>query len=212
MERWSKSLLLALLAFAPAAAHAEVFGQWTSARTLPMNAHSFGAQLEMSRHSVGLLSNLRLSLYPDVDFGFQGGFSRVQLEGNDVATVRLAADFRVQAMRAGDTAPLDLSLGAFIGLESGDRLGRLVVGPSLVASRGVTMSGKERLVPYLGLQARFTQFEYRGVQRDDFSVPIRLGCVFPVVQGFRISGEAQFRISEDIDDHEAFGIGVDFDI
>lgn len=212
MQRWSKSLVVAVLALAPAVAHAQVFGQWSSARTLDVNAHSFGGQLELSRHSVGALANLRLSLYPDIDFGFQGGFTRLQLEGSDVATARLGADFKVRAMRASDTAPLDIALGAFIGLESGDRLGRLVVGPSMVVSRGVTIRGQERAVPYLGLQARYTQFEFRGAQRDDFSVPLRIGCIVPIVQGFRISGEAQFRISDDVDDHEAFGVGVDFDI
>jgi len=201
-----------LLALVPAAAHAQVFGQWTNARTLPIDAHTCGAQLEMSRHVVGALADLRLSFYPDVDFGFQGGFSRVQLEGSDIATARMGADFKWQTLKTSQAAPFDLAFGAFLGLESGDRLGRLVVGPLAVASRGVTIGGKERMVPYAGLQARYTQFQFRGVQRDDFSLPIRLGCQFPVVQGFRAGVEAEFRLSEDIDDHEAFGVSVDFDI
>ena len=81
-----------------------------------------------------------------------------------------------------------------------------------VVSRGVTVRGRERLIPYVGLQARYTQFEFRGVQRDDFSLPIRIGCQFPIVQGFRVSGEAQLRIGDDIDDHDALGVGVEFDI
>lgn len=212
MERWSKWLLVAGLTLVPVAAQAQVFGQWTSARTLDVSAHSFGAQLELSRHVVGLLADLRLSLYPDVDFGFQGGFSRVQIEGSNIATARMGADFRFRAMRASETVPLDMAVGAFIGLESGDRLSRLVVGPSVVASRGITIRGKERMIPYLGLQARYTQFEYHDVQRDDFSLPIRIGSQFPIVQGFRASGEVQLRLGDDVDDHTAYGVGVEFDI
>src|SRR5690348_3568675 len=123
LRRRIVGLLAALTCFAPCLAHAQVFGQWTSASTLPVNAHTFGAQLELSRHDVGVLGDLRLSLYPDVDFGFQGGFTRVTIEGSDIGTARLGADFKVQAARASASAPFDLAFGAFIGLESGDRLG-----------------------------------------------------------------------------------------
>jgi hypothetical protein len=210
--RWSKMLFVAALALLPAAAEAQVFGQWRPAPALPINAHSFGAQLELSRHTVGGLMDLRLSLYPDVDFGFQGGFSRVQIEGSDIGTARLGADFKWHTMKTSSGAPLDLAFGGFIGLESGDRLGRLVVGPLAVASRGVTMQGQERMIPYFGVQARYTQFQYQDDARNDFSVPIRLGCVFPIVQGFRVGAEAEFRLGNDIDDHQAFGVSVDFDI
>jgi hypothetical protein len=212
VSRWSKSLLVVMLALVPAAAHAQVFGQWRPATVLPINAHEFGAQLELSEHVIGGLADLRLSLYPDVDFGFQGGLSRVQIEGSDIATARLAADFKWQTLKVSAGGPFDLAFGAFIGLESGDRLGRLVVGPLAVASRGVTMDGKERMVPYLGVQARYTQFQYQSDPRNDFSVPLRLGVVFPIVQGFRVGAEAELRLGNDIDDHQAFGVSVDFDI
>jgi hypothetical protein len=189
-----------------------VFGQWTTARILPVNGHSFGAQLELSDHVAALMGNLRLSFYPNVDFGFQGGFTRTQVEGSNIGTARLAADLKAGAMRVSDGAPLDLAVGAFVGLESGDRLGRLVVGPSVVASRAVTMNGVERLIPYAGLQARYTQFSFHDTQRNDFSMPLRIGSQFPIVQGFRATGEVQFRFGDDIDDHVAFGVGVDFDI
>ncbi len=212
MLRRSLALLVAVLASMPAAAHAQAFGQWRPATVLPMNSHVTGIQLEMSKHQIGPLVDLRLSLYPDVDFGFQGGLSRVQIEGSDVATARLGADFKWQTLKTSSGGPFDMAIGAFIGLESGDRLGRLVVGPQLLASRGVTMQGKERMVPYLGLQARYAQFQYRSDPRNDFSVPLRLGIVFPIVQGFRVGAEAQLRLGDDIDDHNAFGVSADFDI
>ncbi|MFI5371137.1 MAG: hypothetical protein ACHQ52_06220 [Candidatus Eisenbacteria bacterium] len=212
MKRGFGFLVAIALAVLPLAAQAQVFGQWTSARTLPVNAHSFGAQLELSEHVVALMSDLRLSFYPGVDFGFQGGLTRTQIEGSNIGTARLAVDVKMQATSTTQGAPLDLAFGAFLGLESGDQLGRLVVGPSMIASRGVTMSGKERFLPYAGLQARYTQFEFRGIQRYDFSLPFRIGSQFEVVQGFRAVGEVQFRVGDDIDDHVAFGVGVDFDI
>jgi hypothetical protein len=208
---WKLLPFLALIVL-PSVACAQVFGQWTTARILPVNGHSFGAQLELSEHVAALMGNLRLSFYPNVDFGFQGGFTRTQVEGSDIGTARLAADLKAGALRTSDGAPLDLAFGAFVGLESGDRLGRLVIGPSLVASRGLSVNGEERFIPYAGVQAKYTQFSFHESQRNDFSMPIRLGCQFPVVQGFRAIGEVQFRVGDEIDDHLAFGFGVDFDI
>ena len=212
MKRWCKLFAaLALIAW-PSVARSQVFGQWTTARILPVNGHSFGAQLELSDHVSALMGNLRLSFYPNVDFGFQGGVTRTQIEGSNIGTVRLAADLKAGALRTTNGAPLDLAFGAFVGLEAGDRLGRLVIGPSVVASRGFSTNGVERFIPYAGIQARYTQFSFHESQRNDFSLPIRLGCQFPVVQGFRAIGEVQFRVGDDIDDHLAYGFGVDFDI
>jgi len=212
VKRWWNLLPMLALIVLPSVARAQVFGQWTTARILPVNGHSFGAQLELSDHVAALMGNLRLSFYPNVDFGFQGGVTRTQVEGSNIGTVRLAADLKAGALRTTGGAPLDLSFGAFVGLEAGDRLGRLVIGPSLVASRGVTMNGVERFIPYAGVQARYAQFSFHESQRNDFSLPLRLGCQFPVVQGFRAIGEVQFRAGDEIDDHFAYGFGVDFDI
>jgi hypothetical protein len=212
VKRWWSLLPVLALIVCPAVARAQVFGQWTTARILPVNGHSFGTQLELSDHVAALMGNLRLSFYPNVDFGFQGGFTRTQIEGSNIGTARLAADLKAGALRTTSGAPLDLAFGAFVGLESGDRLGRLVLGPSLVASRGFAVNGVERFIPYAGIQARYTQFSFHESQRNDFSLPLRLGCQFPVVQGFRAIGEVQFRLGDEIDDDVAFGLGMDFDI
>jgi hypothetical protein len=212
VKRWWNLLPVVALLALPSVARSQVFGQWTTARVLPVNGHSFGAQLELSDHVAALMGNLRLSFYPNVDFGFQGGFTRTQIQGSDIGTARLAADLKAGALRVSDGALLDLAFGGFVGLESGDRLGRLVIGPSVVASRGFNANGVERFIPYAGLQARYTQLSFHETQRNDFSLPLRLGCQFPVVQGFRAIGEVQFRFGDDLDDHVAYGFGVDFDI
>src|SRR4029077_6858714 len=69
-----RSVLVLLLAATPALvrpAAAQVWGQYTSAETVPVNGHMFGGYLHASSNFLGLLAQLRLSFYPNVDFGFQ---------------------------------------------------------------------------------------------------------------------------------------------
>ena len=64
-------LLAASLAARPAAA--DLFGQMGEARPLPVDGRLASAFLQFDKSSVSLLGQLRLSFYPNIDFGFQGG-------------------------------------------------------------------------------------------------------------------------------------------
>src|SRR5258705_6644118 len=69
------ALFVAALFCGSGAAFAQVPGQFTGAEILPVNAHMYGGYLVASNNVVGGLAQLRLSFYPGVDFGFQGGLA-----------------------------------------------------------------------------------------------------------------------------------------
>ena len=68
-----RNALLALFTLMPGLAWAQVFGQYTGANPLEPNQHLFGAYLHTSDSVLGAVGQLRLSFFPGIDFGFQGG-------------------------------------------------------------------------------------------------------------------------------------------
>ena len=206
-------LVLLALAMLPCArdARADTFGQYGSAQTLPVNGHSLGAQLEFGKSTIALMAQLRMSLYPDVDFGFQGGIAHYDLSGSDVTTARLGGDFRYQTAHFSRGAAVDFAIGAFIGLESGDRFGQLSIGPTAVVSRPVSINGTERMIPYGSMQVRFAQFYLDGSSNNDVSFPLRVGSEFPIMTGVRAVAEIQFRVGDDFQDDVSYGFGANFD-
>ena len=62
------SALCAALFLLPRPAGAQVFGQYGGADPVPVNGRVFGAYLHTSDVVLGGMSQLRLSIYPNVDF------------------------------------------------------------------------------------------------------------------------------------------------
>src|SRR5262245_796736 len=58
-------------------ARSQSLGQFGGAAPLPMNSKVISTFVDASSHEVGFVTQLRLSYYPDVDFGFQGGVKRL---------------------------------------------------------------------------------------------------------------------------------------
>jgi hypothetical protein len=193
-----------------ASAHASVFGQFTPAETLPVNAHLFGTYLIASKNVVGAMAQLRLSFYPGVDFGFQGGLSRVDAGSTNRTTVRLGGDFKIAAMHAGTTSPVDLGIGGAIGIENGDDYSTLMLGPSAVASRSFPMGSSSAIVPYAGMMLAFSTINSGPLDQTDFSLPLRLGAELRAAPGFRISTEMELRLGDEINDDVGFAIGANF--
>lgn len=202
------ALVATLVATAPA--RASVFGQFTPAGTLPVNERLFGAYLTASDNVVGLLGQLRLSFYPGVDFGFQGGLSRVDAGGTKRTTVRLGGDFKVATLRASETRPIDLSIGAALGIETGDDFTTLILGPRAVASRTFGREGGNGVVPYAAVSLAFSSINAGELDQTDFAIPIELGAELRVISGMRLVGEFQFRPGDDINDDVGFALGVNF--
>ena len=112
------TLAAALLIAVPATA--QVFGQLNSAEVLPLNGHQAGFYLNAGDNALGGLAQLRLSLYPGIDFGFQGGLERVTWKGADRTALRLGSDLRVAVAHSGEGFPFDIAVGGGLGVETSD--------------------------------------------------------------------------------------------
>jgi hypothetical protein len=197
----------AILAFAPAAG-AQVFGQFTGAEVLPVNGHETGAYLVASDNVLGLLGQLRLSFYPGVDFGFQGGLSRLQFAGGDRTLVRLGSDFKIAVTRVSQGFPVDLALGGALGVESSDDYHVLTLMPQAVASHAYPMGQTMNVTPYLGAGISFRSLDASPTRENNFSIPLRLGADMRVMTGVRVTAELQLHLASSFGDNVGFLTGV----
>jgi hypothetical protein len=200
-------LLVAGLTCATSAG-AQVFGQYTPADVLAVNGREFGAYVDFSENVAGLLGQLRLSFYPNVDFGFQGGLSRLDLGSTTKTTLRLGSDLRVGVIRAGARSPVDVAAGGAVGVETTDNFTSIRLGPSVVASRTFPLSAQAAIVPYAGAMLGFANVSSHGDSDTDFSIPLRLGAELRAIPGVRITAELQLRLGDDFGDDTAFTTGV----
>jgi hypothetical protein len=211
-----KLLLLALFVanLAPApAAHAQVFGQYTPAEILPVNARLGGAYVNFSKDVVGAMGQLRLSFYPNVDFGFQGGLARLDLGTTSKTSLRLGADVRFGVAKAAADRPVDIAVGAGLGVETSDQYSVFRIGPSVVASHTFPFSSSSSVAPFVGTMLCFTSWDvghWTPATGTDFSVPVRLGAELRAIPGMRITAEFQLRLGNVFDDRTAFSTGIDF--
>ncbi len=190
------------------ASRAQVFGQFTPAEILPVNTRVFGAYLDFSENTLGALGQLRLSFYPNIDFGFQGGLTRVDLGPTTKTTVQLGGDLRFGAGKVAQGMPVDLAIGAAIGVDTGDNYSILTLGPEAVASRSFGFTPNAAVVPYAGAMLSFASVDIGSVNETDFSVPLRLGAELRALPGLRIAGEVQLRLGDKFNDHTGFSAGV----
>ena len=208
MKRFVLALPALALLLAAGGAHAQVSGQYTGAAVLEPNSHLFGAYLDVSNSTVGLMAQLRLSFYPGVDFGFQGGPSRVDMGSSTIGTVRVGGDFKVAAHRPNSSAPFDVAAGACLGVETGDNYSLLSLGPTLVVSRTFRPGQAGGTTPYASTTLLFTNIDVGSENETDFSVPLRLGADFTAAPSLHIVGEVQFRLGDDFRDTTVFSVGI----
>ena len=199
--------LLVALAL-PGAAAAQVFGQFTGAQTLAPNLHMGGAYLQSSSSVLGLLGQLRLSFYPGVDFGFQGGFARQDFRGGNRTTLRLGADLKYQVTRPTANDPYAIAIGGGLGVESGDHWNVLSVGPTLVGSRSFAGNGDLVFTPFVSVGLLFTNANIDPLNETDLSLPVRIGSEVRLNPQLSLTGELQLRLSDDLNDDVGFSIGV----
>src|SRR5215510_11448391 len=176
VKRLLTACLIVTLAGAARPALAQVHGIFNDAKVVPVNGHLGGAYLQFDQSSASLMGQLRLSFYPNLDFGFVGGLSRIDVNDNTQTTVRLASDFRGQIFTQGSNFPLNMTLGAAIGVESADDFTILSVGPTAVASR--TLDAANQWVAYGGasiLISRISRSSGSGSNNTDTSLPLRAG-------------------------------------
>ena len=198
----------ALLAAVVSPALAQVHGIFNDARVVPVNGHLGGAYLQFDQSSASLMGQLRLSFYPNLDFGFVGGLSRLDVNDDTKSSVRLATDFRGQITTQSSGFPVSITLGAAIGIESADGYTLLAVGPTAVASR--VLDQANQWVGYGGASLLLSRSEISGSRNTDTSLPLRLGLQYSPNPDIRILSEAQLAVSDEINDDFSFTLGVLF--
>jgi hypothetical protein len=203
------ALLLAALG-AATPARAQVFGQFTGAATVPTNGHLFGAYLNASENVIGGLAQLRLSFYPDVDFGFHGGLTRLDPGGTsaNLTTLRVGGDLRWQVAHVAQGSAMDIAVGGALGVETADNLKVVSLGPSVVASRPLSVGDNGGIVPYAGAALLFSSRDAFGIEDSDVSVPLRLGMEARLAPEFRIVAELQLFVADRYGDDVGFATGV----
>ena len=208
MKTLARFIPVVVLALSAGAAGAQVPGQFTGAEVLPVGNHLFGGYLDVSNQTVGLMAQLRLSFYPGIDFGFQGGPSRVNVVGNSKGTVRLATDVKFGLRGVSASSPVDLAIGAGLGVETGDNLSLFSLGPSLTASRTFGSGQVGGVTPYASATLLFTNIDNNAQSNTDVSLPLRFGAEIVAGPTARIVTELQLRVGDAYRDHSVFLVGV----
>lgn len=202
--------LAAIGVLLPVCAHAQSLGPYTSAEILPINARSAGLYVSASESVTGLTSQLRLSFYPGIDFGFQGGFSRLEFGGGDKTLLQVGADIRFGAMKASEGAPLDFSIGGGFGIDVGDDYNLLSVGPMAFLSRTFPAGASGSIAPYAVTGVSFSTASAGSDHRTDVHVPVNLGAEYRPNPVFSVAAEMQLRFANRFRDDFGFGVGVNF--
>jgi hypothetical protein len=190
-------------------ARSQSLGQFGGASPLPMNGHTLGTFVDASSHEVGFITQLRLSYYPDVDFGFQGGLKRLDYVDTDGNALRLGADFKVAARRVRSGFPVDLSFGAGLGVDTGDNLSVLTMGPNAIASRAYP-AGNGTIEPYAALGLCYASINTSAQDDTGIQWPLRLGAEYRFTPDLRFAMELKQSFGTHHGDRNAFAIGTTF--
>jgi hypothetical protein len=191
-------------------AHSQSLGQFGGASPLPMNGHSLGTYVDASGHEVGFVTALRLSFYPDVDFGFQGGLKRLDYPDAGLNALRLGADFKVAAARVRSGSPVDLAFGAGLGVDTGDNLSVLTMGPNAVASRAYPAGSTGTIEPYASLGLAYASINTSAKDDTGIQWPFRLGAEYRFTPDLRFMMELRQAWGTHYGDQSAFSIGTTF--
>lgn len=207
MKPFAVALCLLLPCLARPAA-AQVFGQFAPAPPVALGGHAGGLYAQFNQDGLGALGQLRLSLHPGTDFGFQGGLLSRDTGPATKAALRVGGDFKVQVSNANDRFGGDVSLGAGLGLETAEGATVLKLGPTVTASRVVENTVLGRIAPYAGLGLVFSRFDGGGSSQTDLSIPLRIGAELDASQVFRLIAELEFRLSDDFTDGWQISLGA----
>jgi opacity protein-like surface antigen len=188
-------------------ASAQVYGQFTGAQTVANGGRMFGAYLVSSENVLGVLGQLRLSFYPNVDFGFVGGISRIDTEAGNRTTLRLGTGLKVMISDSSATLPVAIALVGDLGIETGDDFHVLSVAPAIVASRGFGM-GSSSFTPYARAGITISNVDLGDISESDVSFPLHIGAEFMLAQQLRLAAEIQLHLDDDFGDDVGVAAGV----
>lgn len=197
------------LALSSVSAHAQSLGPFTRAEILPVDAREAGIYVNASESATGILSQLRLSFYPGIDFGFQGGLSRLEFVDGDKTLLQVGADLRFGTMRAAAGAPFDFALGGGFAIDVGDDYNLLTLGPMAFLSRTFPVGGGS-ISPYAVTGVSFSTASIGPDNRTDVQVPLNLGAEYRPNPVFGVAAELQLRLANRFRDDAGFAAGVTF--
>jgi hypothetical protein len=109
---------------------------------------------------------------------------------------------------AAQGAAMDVAVGGALGVETADDLKVVSLGPSVVASRRLSIGNDGGIVPYAGLALLFTSRDAFDDEDSDVSLPLRLGMEARLAQEFRVVVELQLFITDRYNDDVGFAAGV----
>jgi hypothetical protein len=204
----SYAALIAVACACPASA--QVAGQLGRAVPIAVDSRVFGGYVGLAKHQAMALGQLRLSFYPGVDFGFQGGFHRYDGDGASRTAVELGADLRTLVVRRGASAPLDVALGGAVQLSNSDSRSVLSVAPTFAAGRSYELSSGAVLSPYFGFALMYARSEVGGNDTTDLSLPLRMGLEYQPRADFRLVLELQEPFSDPQGTHPKLVLGANF--
>lgn len=202
--------VIALFIAVPGLARAQVFGQYTGATPLEPNQHVFGAYLHTSDNVLGAVGQLRLSFFPGIDFGFQGGLSRLHLSAGDRTTIRFGTDIKAAVVRPGEAAPFAVAMGVGVGVEASDGYSSITLAPSAVASQDYALGGTVNVTPYAGAAIAFSRRSLGSQDESDVTLPVRLGSEVDVGPSARLVFELQLLFGNDLGDVYQIVAGIHF--
>lgn len=202
--------VLSLAVVSPAAA--QVNGAFSEARVVPVDGRLGGVYLQFDPHSATLQGQLRLSFYDGLDFGFNGGLSRLNVNHVTRTSLRIGGDFRGQVATQGVQSPVTVSLGAAIGVETADSFNQLSIGPQMTVSR--TLDGAAHWIGYgsvaLLVSRNETPTSIGSSKFNDTSFPVRAGVEYHPNPDLRMLAEVQVGISDEFRDDKSVTLGVLF--
>lgn len=196
------------LLLAAGSAQAQFPSNYSGAAVLAVDAHAFGAYVPITSNSIGAITQLRLSFLPGVDFGFQGGLSRLDRKSGSKTLLRLGTDVKFQLVHADESRPIDMSIGAGLGVFAGDNYNTLSLGPNFIASRSWRRGAAGELTPYAGVGLAVTTINAGTSNGNDVSVPVRVGCELGITSAARLVAEFTHRLSSTFGEATDFVLGV----
>ena len=199
--------LMTLFLLAASAAHAQLPSTYTGAAILPVDNHVFGAYVPISTNAVGALAQLRLSFLTGVDFGFQGGLSRLDRSAGSKTVIRLGTDVKFAVAHASEGRPLDMAIGGGLGVFAGDHYNILTVGPTFVLSR-TWQSGSGSFTPYAGTGLAISTIDVGNFSDNDFAIPFRFGAEVGITPNARLVGEFTVKAGSSFGDDTEFVLGA----
>lgn len=198
----------ATLLLAAGPAHAQLPSTYTGATVIPVNQHVFGGYVPISSNAVGALAQLRLSFLPNVDFGFQGGISRLDRSAGEKTLLRLGTDVKFVISPASEAQPIAMALGGALGISAGDDYNLLSIGPTFVASRTFRPGQPGELTPYAGIGLAISTFNAGPIDDNDLSVPLRFGAELGLSAAAKLVAEFVTRMGSDFGDKTELAIGA----